>query len=105
MFKGRVILIVLFKKLGSVELIRAFADALVAVQALLRALHFLLPIIAEPVRRAGTAYHKAYSCALIDYDTGGAGHTIAAAAAELARELLSILFNARAALVGQRGRS
>ena len=65
--------------------------------------HFLLVVRSEPRLGGGPAEHQRHPGAGVDLDPHGAGHTVAAATAEVAGELLAVLLNDGLELIGQNG--
>lgn len=62
-------------------------------------LHFRLPLGRQPCGGRSAAQHKRHARALVDLNTGGTWHAVAAAAAEIAREGLVLFFDERRKLV------
>ena len=78
-----IIFIIFREKCRRIQFIRAFALAPVTMQTVLDFFHLFLNLFGQLECGWGTAKQQGHACAVVNLDAGGAGHTIAAATAEV----------------------
>ena len=85
--------IVLFQECRCIEAVRASLMAGIAVLALFNQFHLCRPFLGKVDTVRSTFQEEAHPGTVVDLNTRRTGHAIAAATAELARELGAFLLN------------
>ena len=88
-----VILQHVFEKIGGVQLIGAAGGAAAAANAVVNLLHFFSPLVSHVLLPGRTAQQLRQTGDGIDLDAFPAGHTIAAATAEISGKLFPVFLN------------
>lgn len=100
--KRQEIFVILLKKSGGIEAVRAFLLALTAVETALNLLHFSFVFVAEVDTQRRAAQIETHSGAVGDVDAGRTWQAIAAATAEVARQFFLVFVDLRPAFSGHR---
>ena len=86
-------LVVLFQERRCIKAVRALAATLLAVLTLLNHLHLLGPFLSEIDTIRCALQEKTHTGTVVDFNASRTRHAIAAATAELARQLGAFLLN------------